>query len=408
MKPGLERITGLLELMARPDASYPIIHVAGSNGKTSTTRMVEAIVGAHGLRPGSFTSPHLDSVEQRFHLAGASMTADEFAETMGSLAPIVELFEERFEPVTYFEVTAALAFWWLADRAADVGVIETGLGGRWDATNAATSAVAVITNISLEHTEYLGDTIAAIAAEKLAILDAGADLVTGDLHPAALAVAERVAGEQEARWFRWGDDFRPDAARRGTGGWRFDLHGIHGEYVDLELRLHGHHQVANFAVAVAAVEALLDRPLDETAVRQAALGVTSPGRMDVVSRAPWLVLDGAHNPGGMEALATTLDEEFAGVTWTLVFGVMRDKDSTAMLDLLQGRVRAAHVAAASTPRALSAGEVAGLVAERLGVQATAHGSVAAAVMAAVGTGDPVLVTGSIYVVGEARRALGLA
>lgn len=408
VKPGLERITGLLDMMARPDAAYPIVHVAGSNGKTSTTRMVESIVAAHGLRSGSFTSPHLDAVEQRFQLDGAPMTADQFAEAMGSVAPIIEFYEERFEPVTYFEVTAALAFWWLADGAADVGVIETGLGGRWDATNAANSKVAVVTNISLEHTEYLGDTITAIAEEKLAILDTGADLVTGDLHPDALAVAGRVAAEREARWFRWGEEFRPDGARAGGGGWQFDLHGVHGGYSDIELRLRGRHQVANFAVAVAAVEALLDRPLDEGAVHRAAQTVTTPGRLDVVDSDPLLVLDGAHNPGGMEALASSLHEEFPGVAWTLVFGAMRDKDIGRMLGALRGLVRDAHVAAAGTPRALAGGEVASLVFENLGVPVAAHDSVAGAVAAARGSGGPVLVTGSIYVVGEARRALGLA
>lgn len=405
----MERIAGLLDLLARPDESYPIIHIAGTNGKTSTSRMIAALVSAHGLDAGLFTSPHLDAVEHRYELSGFPMTPAEFAEAMAMLAPIADLYAERSgDRITYFELTAGLAFLWFADRAVDVAVLETGLGGRWDATNAATSEVAVVTNIDLEHTEYLGDTIAAIAAEKLAILDPGADLVTGDLHPDALAVAADRAREQEARWFRFGEEFRVVAAEPSGRGWRIDLSGIHGEYPDLDLHLHGRHQVTNFAVAVAAVEAFLDRSLDVAAVRETANLVTSPGRMEVLRRDPLLLTDGGHNPAGMAALGAALNEEFAGVRWALVFGAMRDKDVVSMLGALSGRVDAAHVAAAESPRAMPVGELAALVTERLGVPVTGHGSVASAVAAAIDAGGPVLVTGSIYVVGEARRALGVS
>lgn len=371
--------------------------------------MIARLLAAHGLSTGLFTSPHLDAVEQRFEWSGRPMSHDEFAEAMAMLAPVVDLYEQRTgDGVTYFELTAAMAFHWFADRAVDAGVLETGLGGRWDATNAATSEVAVVTNIALEHTEYLGDTIAAIAAEKVAILDPGADLVTGDLHPEALAVAARRADEQGARWFRFGDDYRPVEPHPIDRGWRFDLGGIHGEYLDLELRLHGRHQVVNFAVAVAAVEAFFDRELDADAVRLAAATATSPGRMEVLAREPLLLTDGAHNPAGLAALATALEEEFPGVRWTLVFGAMRDKDVPPMLDALRDRVAAAHVAAADSPRAMEAGDLADLAARRLGVPVTAHRSVAEALAAARAGGGPVLVTGSIYVVGEARRAAGVA
>ena len=408
MKPGLERITGLLDMLARPDEAYPIVHIAGTNGKTSTSRMIASLISAHGLSTGLFTSPHLDRVEQRFELSGRPIAAAEFSEAIAILAPIVDMYEERSgDGITYFELTAALAFSWFADRSVDVGVLETGLGGRWDATNAATSEVAVVTNIALEHTEYLGDTIAAIAAEKLAILDTGADLVTGDLHPDALAVAERRVAEQGARWFRLGPEYRPLDAAPSDHGWMFDLSGIRDEYTGLDLRLRGRHQVANFAVAVAAVESLFNRALDEAAVRETAALVTSPGRLEMLGREPWLLTDGAHNPAGMEALAAALGEEFPGVTWTLVFGVMRDKDVPTMLDALRGRVKVAHTAAADSPRAMPAADVAVLVDARLGVPVTSHGSVAEAVAAARRSGEHVLVTGSLYVVGEVRAALGL-
>lgn len=396
-------------MLARPDEAYPIVHIAGSNGKTSTSRMIMTLIGAHGLAAGLFTSPHLDAVEHRYHLNGFPMTPAEFAAAVSEIAPIVDLYEERTgDLVTYFELTAALAFAWFADRAIDVGVVETGLGGRLDATNAATSAVAVVTTIGLEHTEYLGDTIPQIAGEKLAILDEGAVLVTGDLEPGALEVAEARVREQDARWLRLGEEFRIVDPRRVDGGWAFDLEGAFGAYEDLRLGLRGRHQVTNFATAVAAAEGLFDRSLDEAGVREAAATVTSPGRMEVVEDDPMILTDGAHNPQGMQALAAALREEFPETRWVAVLGAMADKDIPEMLGHLAGLVQEVHAAAADSPRALDADGMAGLVREHLDVDSTAHPSVAAAVAAAMATGDPILITGSIYVVAEARKALGVA
>lgn len=371
--------------------------------------MIMTLVAAHGLGAGLFTSPHLDAVEQRYHLNGFPMTPGEFAEAVADIAPIVDLYEERTgDLVTYFELTAALAFAWFAERAVDVGVVETGLGGRLDATNAATSTVAVITTIGLEHTAYLGDTIPEIAAEKLAILDDQGVLVTGDLDPEALEVAETRVREQNARWLRLGEDYRIVDPGRTEGGWAFDLEGVFGAYEDVRLGLRGRHQVTNFATAVAAVEALFDRALDEAGVREAAATVTSPGRMELVAGDPLILTDGAHNPQGMHALATALREEFPDIRWVAVVGAMADKDVPAMLRHLDGLVQEVHSAAADSPRALEAETMASLARERLGVDATAHASVAAAVAEAMATGDPILITGSIYVVAEARKALGVA
>lgn len=396
-------------MLARPDEAYPIVHIAGSNGKTSTSRMIMTLIGAHGLAAGLFTSPHLDAVEHRYHLNGLPMTPAEFAVAVAEIAPIVDLYEERTgDLVTYFELTAALAFAWFAERAIDVGVVETGLGGRLDATNAATSAVAVVTTIGLEHTEYLGDTIPQIAGEKLAILDEGAVLVTGDLDPRALEVAEARVREQDARWLRLGEEYRIVDPRRVDGGWVFDLEGAFGPYEDVRLGLRGRHQVTNFATAVAAVEGLFDRSLDEAGVREAAATVTSPGRMETVGDDPMILTDGAHNPQGMHALAAALREEFPQTQWVAVLGAMADKDIPEMLGHLTGLVQEVHAAAADSPRALDADSMAGLVREHLDVDSTAHPSVAAAVAAAMATGDPILITGSIYVVAEARKALGVA
>jgi dihydrofolate synthase/folylpolyglutamate synthase len=368
--------------------------------------MAASLASAMGLAAGTFTSPHLETVEQRFEVGGFVMTPGEFADVLTEMAPIVDMYEERSgDLITYFELTAAMAFSWFADRAVDVGVVETGLGGRLDATNAARSDVAVVTTIGLEHTEYLGDTIPLIANEKLAILDPGSVLVTGDLVPEALAVAEARARDLEASWFRFGTDYRTSDVTRSAAGWRLDLEGVYGQYTEIDLRMRGRHQVANFAVAVAAVESLLGRDLDEAAVREAAARTTSPGRMELVGTEPLILCDGAHNPDGMAALSAALQEEFPGVRWSVVFGAMLDKDVRAMLRHLGGSAIEFHAAAADTPRATPSAQMARLVDEVLGVPVAAHPSVAEAVAAARATGAPVLITGSIYVVGEARRAL---
>lgn len=394
--------------MADPHLGYPVIHVAGSNGKTTTSRLTAALLRAHGLTPGLFTSPHLQAVEERFEVAGEPMRADELASALAELRRFVDLFEERTgDGITYFELTAALAFSWFAERTVDAAVVEVGLGGRLDATNVVDAEVAAITSISLEHTEYLGSTLAAIAAEKAAILGQGRVLVTGDLPPEALEVAGARAAATGSAWLRSGVDFSVSQATPGLGGWLVDLEGVYRSYPEVPLLLHGRHQTANLAVAVAAVEAFFGRALDPAAVAEAAAQTRSPGRMEVVQRSPLVMLDGAHNPEGIAALAAALAEEYPTTRWTVVFGAMADKDVVAMLHLLGPAVSSLHaVRAADSSRARPAAEVAALAAETLRVPVSVHGSVAEAVDAAVGSGEPVLVAGSLYVVGEARSALG--
>jgi len=395
--------------MASPHRSAPAVHVAGTNGKTSTARFVSALVTSHGLVPGLFTSPHLQRLEQRYEVAGEVMTPDDLAAAVGDIAPFVELYEQRNpDGPTYFELTTALAFGWFAERAVDVMVVEVGLGGRLDASNVLDAPVTALTTIGLEHTAWLGDTAAEIAAEKVAVLAPGAALVTGDLEPDALAVAEARVAEQEGSLLRWGADFHPEEEERAVGGWTFGVHGVHETYDRLYLPVHGRHQIHNFAVAVAAVEAFFGRALDPEAVREAAATASLPGRMEVVRHDPPVMLDGAHNPAGMAALGAALREEFPTTTWSLVFGVMSDKDVAAMLTSLDGLVGAGHAcAAAGTPRALPAADTAHALVAGLGIPVTVHDSVAAAVAAAAGSGEPVLATGSLYVVGEARTALGI-
>jgi dihydrofolate synthase / folylpolyglutamate synthase len=396
----------LLDLLASPEDGYPVIHVAGTNGKTSVTRMAAQLLSGHGLTPGLFTSPHLHRVEERFENGLHQMTPEQFAAAVAELAPIVDLFEERSgEGVTYFELTTALAYAWFAESASDVAVIETGLGGRLDATNAVDSDVAVVTTIGLEHTAYLGDTIAEIASEKLAILNAGATLVTGVLPAEADAIAAAAAAEFGAVWLSLGRDFEIADARSLDGRWAFDLRSVYDEYTDIELRLRGRHQVDNFATAVASVEALFGRALDEAGVREAAATASIPGRMEVLRHDPILMVDGAHNPQAMAVLAEALRHEMPGMKWEMVFGTMADKESGEMLESLRGLITRVHAVSARTTRARSAVEVAQLAAQVLDVPVDTHVSTEAALDAIATTDHPVLVTGSIYVVGEARAHL---
>jgi dihydrofolate synthase/folylpolyglutamate synthase len=410
VKPGTERIAGLLALMADPHLAYPAIHVAGSNGKTTTARLAASLLDAHGLTSGLFTSPHLQMVEERFEVGGEPMRPAELAAALTELRPFVDLFEERSgDGITYFELTAALAFSWFVERAVEAAVVEVGLGGRLDATNVLDAEVAVITSIALEHTDYLGDTLAAIAGEKAAILGRGRVLVTGDLPPPALEVAGARAAATGSAWLRWGTDFSVGEASPAAEGWLVDLEGVYRSYPGLPLPLHGRHQTTNLAVAVAAVEAFVGRALDPAAVVEAAARTRSPGRMEVVRRDPLVMLDGAHNPEGAAALAAALAEEFPTTRWTAVLGAMADKDVPAMLRLLAPAVSSVHTCrAADSPRARPADEIAALASEIMGVPVRAHGSVPEALAAALETGEPVLVTGSLYVVGEARGAAGRA
>ncbi len=408
MKPGLERISALLDLLANPQEGYSIVHVAGTNGKTSSVRMAANLISSHGLTPGTFTSPHLYRVEERYEHGLHEMTPNQFAAAMTDLAPLVDYYEDQSgEGVTYFELTAALAHVWFAENAIDAAVIETGLGGRLDATNAIRSDVAVVTTIGLEHTAYLGDSIGEIAVEKLAILDEGAVLVTGDLHPEARAVAERRALELGSTWFTRGRDFDVSDASHEDGSWLFDIQSVYEEYTDVELRLLGRHQVDNFVTAVASVEALFGRPLDEAGVREAAATVTSPGRMEILRRDPLVMVDGAHNPEAADALARALGEELPGVRWEIVFGTMVDKEAREMLATLKDVVTAVHAVAVDNPRARRAVETAGIASDVLDVPVTAHESIPQALEAATASGNAVLVTGSIYLVGEVRAILAV-
>lgn len=408
VKPGLERIAGLLEFLGDPQASYPTVHIAGTNGKTTVSRMVQQILGAHGLATGGFTSPHLDAVEERFALHGAPVTPDELTDAVRDIAWFVVGYEAQAETsVTYFEVTTALAFVLMANAAVDVGVVEVGLGGRWDATNVITADVCVITGVDLDHQEFLGDTVGAIAAEKVAILDEGGTLVTGPLTDDARGVVAERVESTSSRWMRYGSEFSVLDAIVGVGGWQCSIEGVFDQYPDLFLPLHGRHQVDHLSTAIATCEMFLGRALDRDAVAVAAASMTSPGRLEVVARRPIVILDGAHNPQGFAGLAATLDEEFPPLGWHLVIGLRGNRSIPDLVSHLRGQVASVVATAADDPASHDPTELASAIAAVLDVPTSVVPGpleALAAAKEAAGAEGGVVVTGSLYVVGEVRRA----
>jgi dihydrofolate synthase/folylpolyglutamate synthase len=406
--PGLERIRGLLDLIGNPQDVYPIIHVAGTNGKTSVTRMATFLCVAHGLSTGTFISPHLERVEERFAVNGLHPDEPAFVQAVQDVKAFADIFEKR-EVLTYFELTAALALSWFADQAVDVAVVEVGLGGRLDATNAVHGQVAVLTSVGVEHTEFLGDTLEQIAEEKLAIAEEGATLVTGPVPQNIERLARRTAARLGINAHVYGSDFAIEAASPALGGWNVDIQGIHGLYEDIYLPVHGRFQTVNLAVALAATEALIGRELDHEAVVDGVSAFSAPGRMEPVTAKPLVMIDAAHNAPGFEVLAQALAEEFANTKWVLVIGAMEDKDVVSMIGSIRNRVSRIVTTAVDASRALSAEALAALILPHVDVEVGAIDDPARAVEVArtlAGEEGSVLVAGSIYLGGTIRAHLG--
>ena len=411
VKPGLERINDLLEMMGSPHEGYPVIHVAGTNGKTSTTRMAAALLTAHDLKTGTYTSPHLQRVEERFGVDGRSSTPDEFALAVADVAAFADLREHAGkDPNTYFELTTAGAFAFFAEQAVSAAVVEVGLGGRLDATNVLEADVCTVTSIAKDHTEYLGSEVSAIASEKLAIAGPSCILVTGELGEDAAKVAAETAKRLGIQHRRIGKDFSITHSESAVGGWLVDISGAEDTYENLFLPVHGRHQLQNFALAIASVEALLGNRLDSEAVRAGMSTLTLPGRMEPAATSPLVLLDGAHNAAGVEALATALREEFPTTRWQVVFGSMGDKDVDTMMSHLAPIADGFVVTQVDYKRAMPA--------EELGRRAMENANSPVLIAAdpdhaldmaraEAGPDGAVLVTGSLYLVGEARDLLGL-
>lgn len=411
--PDLERITTLCELLGRPDQAFPAIHLTGTNGKTTTSRMVTSLIGALGLSAGTYTSPHLQDVTERIRVAGEPISAEDFSALLGYLAPfLAEVDSRSIHEVTFFEVLTAMAFVHFADVPVDVGVIEVGMGGRWDATNLVRGEVAVLTPIALDHPE-LGPDVVSVAGEKAGIIKQGAVVVSARQAPKAAEVVEAAVREQGAQLVLAGRDF--DVVERGlaVGGQVLTLRGVTGEVADVYVPLHGEHQAANAACALAAVEAFLGFAggIDADVVRTGFAAVTSPGRLEVVRHAgrPAVVLDGAHNPAGAQTLALALQHEFAFRSRIFVLGMLGDKDVDGVAAALAPVADHVVVTEPATPRAAPAERIEQALA-RFGVRSELADDVDDALDLATGVAGPldaVVVTGSLYVVGAARTALGL-
>ena len=405
--PSLERISALVDALGDPQATYPIVHITGTNGKGSTTRMTAAILQACGLSVGTYMSPHLERINERLQFGGAEITDDSFVSVLGTVAEI-----ERFLGIraTWFELVTAAAYAWFADMAAEAVVVEVGLGGRFDATNVGHADVAVVTNVELDHTQILGTTRESIAAEKAGIIKSGSLLVLGDEDPVVSAIFEAEAETVGARaiWRR-GTEFGCSSNRLAVGGRLIDLWTPLGRFSDVHLPVHGAHQADNAACAVAAAQAFLGTTIEEDIVCDALGAVRVPGRLEVVGRHPLVVLDGAHNPAGAASAGWALKEDFAGAQRVIVvMGCLRGRDPGELLSAL-GPERIAAVVACRPPSP-RAQEPASVVeaAQALGLVAEESGTTIEAVDRALelaGHDDLVLVTGSLYVVGAARTAL---
>lgn len=402
---GLERMVALLDTLGNPQEAYDIVHVAGTNGKTTVSRVTAALLVAHGLRVGTTISPHLERIEERLMLDLEPASPEQFAEAVRDLAMFVDLFEQASgsEP-TYFELSSALAFSHFANHSVDVAVVEVGMGGRLDATNVANAEVAVVTSISRDHMEWLGDTVEAISREKLAIVKEGSVLVTGPLPDTVLPIARARAAEVGVRHSAWDTDYTIKEARVAVGGWDLDIAGVYAEYDDLYLPLHGRHQAVNAAIALASAEELFGRALDPEAVAEGFANASSPGRVEVMRRGPLVVIDGAHNPSGFEALAEALAEEFGDRQWIVVVGAMGDKELPEMMKHLVGMTERVIATAVDDARAIPPADLAAVLSQfglEAEVVANPHAAVAQAIEEA-GRDGAVLVAGSIYLVGQIR------
>jgi folylpolyglutamate synthase/dihydrofolate synthase len=379
IEPSLDRITALTTLLGDPQRAYPVIHITGTNGKTSTARMTETLLRARGLRTGLFTSPHLTSIRERICVDGEPLGAERFVSAYEELLPYLGLVDESQPvPLSFFEVLTAMAFAVFADAPVDVAVIEVGVGGTWDCTNVADGTVAVITPISIDHERYLGSTVTAIAREKAGIIKPGAVAVLAQQPVDAAEVLLRRVAEVGATVAREGLEFGVTSRELAVGGQLLGVRGLLGSYDDLFLPLFGAHQAGNAACALAAVEAFAGAsgepaepggpvgppdepvPLDDELVRVAFRTMSSPGRLEVVRRSPLTIVDAAHNPAGMAATVAALSEAFALTDLIAILAVSEDKDVPAILDELEPVTSELVVTTNTSPRSADPGKLAEL------------------------------------------------
>lgn len=420
IEPSLDRIRAFTELLGDPQRAYPVIHLTGTNGKTSTSRMIDTLLRAHDLRTGRFTSPHLERINERICIDGEPLTDEEFVRAFNDVAPYTHLVDAaQPAPLSFFETIVGMAYAAFADAPVDVAVVEVGMGGAWDATNVADGTVAVVTPIGVDHAAYLGTSPEVIALEKAGIIKPGATAVLAEQLPGPAEVLLRRCAEVGATPVREGLEFGVLSRVPAVGGQLLTLKGLHGRYDDVFLPIYGTHQAQNAATALAAVEAFLgNQALDGDIVRDAFGRATSPGRLEVIRRSPMILLDAAHNPHGAAATAAALDDSFAFSPLIGVIGVMSDKEYEGVLAEFEPHLAHLVVTQNSTRRALPAEELAVTAREVFGEdrvtvaprladaidEATALAEAGEAVGTSIGSGA-VLITGSVVTVGEARAML---
>lgn len=424
LDPTLDRIRTFTELLGEPQRTYRVVHLTGTNGKTSTSRMIDGLLQALELRTGRFTSPHVERMNERISIDGEPLDDETFVATFNEIAPYTHLVDEQHEhPLSFFETVVAMAYAAFADAPVDVAVVEVGMGGAWDATNVADADVAVVLPVAVDHAIHLGESAGDIAEEKAGIIKPGSYVVLAEQSVEVAEVLLRRAAEVGATVAREGMEFGVVSRVPGVGGQLVSLQGLRGRYDEVFLPLHGAHQAQNAAVALAAVEALTgagpgEAPLSEELVQEAFSAVRSPGRLEVLRRSPTIVLDAAHNPHAATALAAAVEDSFRFSPLIGVLGVMADKDVEGLLVALEPVLSHLVVTRNSTPRSMPAEALGALARDIYGedrvtvVPSLAEAIDRAAAMAEAGeaVGDligsgAVLVTGSVVTVGEARTML---
>jgi dihydrofolate synthase/folylpolyglutamate synthase len=426
MEPRLAPLFRAMDVLGEPNKAFPIIHVTGTNGKTSTARMIEAGLRAHGLSTGRYTSPHLSKVTERISIDGAPVPDETFVRIWDEIRPYLQIVDDELtaagEPrLTYFECLTILGFAVFADQPVNVAVIEVGLGGITDATNVGDGQVSVITPISLDHTDLLGDTTEDIAREKAGIIKPGGFLVSAAQPVDAAQVLLDKAREVQVPFRFEGVEFGVESRTVAVGGQIVSIQGLAGRYPELMVPLHGAHQAQNAAVAVAALEAFFggEKELDAEVLQEAFASVTSPGRLEVVRTAPTIIVDAAHNPDGIRVSAEAIQEAFSFSKLVPVVGVLKEKDAEQILrqlkDSLAGLADEYCFTQSNSPRAVPAGELAELAVElgfgeeNIHIAEKLDDALEWAVERAESNDDlagGVLVTGSITLVAEARILLG--
>jgi len=413
IEPTLDRIAALVDILGSPQLTYPTIHIGGTNGKTTTSRMIDSLLFEMGLRTGRFTSPHLESYLERIAINGQPIDPKELIFSYNDISAYLELMDTKFEhPISFFEAITALAFVAFAEHPVDVGVIEVGMGGLWDATNVVDADVSVIMPIGLDHTEYLGETLTEIAQTKAGIIKEGGFVVLAQQEPECAVELLKQAALVGADVAREGIEYSVVSRSVAVGGQLLTIQGAKELYSDIYIPLHGNHQASNAAAALVAVEAFFgDQALDIEAVRAGFANVTSPGRCEVVHRDPTIILDAAHNPHGAAAIADTIQSEFTFDEVIGIFAPMGDKDVRGILLELEQVMDLVIVTANTSPRAMKVNELEKIALEIFGAERVfSAGTVTEAIEKAYkdsvrplsDDSIGILITGSVVTVGEAR------